>query len=119
VERTCAAIVCEVLGIDRIGVEDNFFKLGGNSIFVIQIHGRLKQAFGRDISIVELFRNPRIAYLAKVLSGGEDGAERRVSVASERGLERREASASHRNAVSERRERARRGGRGDGGGRNE
>ena len=63
-EKTVAAIWSEVLGIDDIGMEDNFFDLGGTSILMPGIVIRLSKTVGRKISIVDMFQNPTIRMMA-------------------------------------------------------
>jgi amino acid adenylation domain-containing protein len=54
--------VCErVLGIERVGIHDNFFELGAHSLAVIKLIVEIKQATGLDIDIGEVFRTPTIA----------------------------------------------------------
>ncbi|MBL1100667.1 non-ribosomal peptide synthetase [Streptomyces coffeae] len=64
-ERALAEIWGALLGRDRIGVEDNFFMLGGDSILSIQVASRARQA-GLTLTPRELFRHPTIASLATV-----------------------------------------------------
>ncbi|MEU8827138.1 non-ribosomal peptide synthase/polyketide synthase [Streptomyces sp. NPDC048636] len=64
-ERALAEIWGTLLGRDRIGVEDNFFMLGGDSILSIQVASRARQA-GLSLTPRELFRHPTIASLATV-----------------------------------------------------
>ncbi|MFE9062442.1 non-ribosomal peptide synthase/polyketide synthase [Streptomyces violaceusniger] len=64
-ERTLAEIWGTLLGRDRIGAEDNFFHLGGDSILSIQVASRARQA-GLALTPRELFRHPTIASLATV-----------------------------------------------------
>jgi amino acid adenylation domain-containing protein len=66
-EKTLAAIWQDVLGHDRIGVNDNFFELGGSSLLLVEIEARLREAFHREIPIVEMFRHPTIRSLAEAL----------------------------------------------------
>jgi amino acid adenylation domain-containing protein len=66
-EKTLAAIWQDVLGHDRIGVDDNFFELGGSSLLLVEIEERLREAFHREIPIVEMFRHPTIRSLAEAL----------------------------------------------------
>jgi amino acid adenylation domain-containing protein/non-ribosomal peptide synthase protein (TIGR01720 family) len=72
VEKLLAATWCEVLGV-RVGVHDNFFVLGGDSILSLQISARLR---GRGIAIAPtvIFERPTIAELAEVcvMSGPVD-----------------------------------------------
>jgi acyl carrier protein len=56
-----------VLGHERVGVHDNFFELGGSSLLLVEIESRLREALGREIPIVEMFRNPTIRGLAEAL----------------------------------------------------
>jgi amino acid adenylation domain-containing protein len=93
-ERRIAAVWEELLGIERIGVHDNFFDLGGNSLMAIRVISRLKTELGIDVSEVSIFEGPTVAMLAKILvpAGGEevaDFAERRS-----RGEKRRAARRS-------------------------
>ncbi|MCA1676797.1 MAG: non-ribosomal peptide synthetase, partial [Actinobacteria bacterium] len=66
-ERVLAGIWAEVLGVERFGVEDNFFEVGGDSILSIQVISRVRVAFGVEVSLRSLFTNPTVAGLAAVL----------------------------------------------------
>ncbi|MEJ2206781.1 MAG: phosphopantetheine-binding protein, partial [Gemmatimonadota bacterium] len=74
-ERTVAAIWQEILEIDRIDIDANFFSLGGQSILLLQVLERLEKSFGRRIAVVDLFRYPTVRSLADFLGGS--GAEKR------------------------------------------
>jgi NAD(P)-dependent dehydrogenase (short-subunit alcohol dehydrogenase family)/acyl carrier protein len=63
-ERTLAGIWQDLFGIHPVGVNDNFFQLGGDSLMAIQLSTRLRDALGVDIPINELFDEPTIAALA-------------------------------------------------------
>lgn len=65
VESVIAGVWCEVLGVDRVGVDDNFFELGGDSILTIQIVASLAKA-GVRVSPRQLFQHQSIAELATV-----------------------------------------------------
>jgi acyl carrier protein len=65
VERQISAIWQEVLGLEEVGVQDNFFDLGGHSLLMAEIHSRLRQVFEKEVSMVELFEYPTISALAK------------------------------------------------------
>jgi amino acid adenylation domain-containing protein/non-ribosomal peptide synthase protein (TIGR01720 family) len=62
-ERTLAALVAEVLGLDSVGVHDSFFALGGDSIVAIQLVSRARAA-GLDLTPREVFRHRTVAALA-------------------------------------------------------
>ncbi len=68
VERTLANIVQAVLQVETVGIHSNFFDLGANSVHMVQIHSRLKEALGLDVPIVEMFKHPNINFLALHLS---------------------------------------------------
>jgi acyl-CoA synthetase (AMP-forming)/AMP-acid ligase II len=63
-ERQVAAIVCNLLKLDRISVEDNFFFLGGHSLFGAQLIGRLRERFDVEVSLRMLFESPTVVDLA-------------------------------------------------------
>jgi amino acid adenylation domain-containing protein len=63
-ERLLAGWWQELLRRPEVGIDDNFFDLGGHSLLVAQLHGRLQDALGRQIPIVDLFRHPTIRALA-------------------------------------------------------
>lgn len=64
-ETGLAKIWLDLLKVEKVGIEDNFFELGGDSILMIQIVARAKQA-GLDITPMQLFEHPTIAELATV-----------------------------------------------------
>ncbi|WP_337824960.1 non-ribosomal peptide synthase/polyketide synthase [Amycolatopsis sp. A1MSW2902] len=84
-ERVVAEVVTEVLGVDRIGVEDDFFARGGDSILAVQALSRLRRRFGADLSARALFDAPTVAQLARLLESGPR-AEQAIPLASEREL---------------------------------
>ena len=64
VEQLMADIWGEVLGIEHVGVHDNFFDLGGHSLLAMKLSSKLSAATKRHISVRSLFLYPRIAALA-------------------------------------------------------
>jgi len=64
IERKIATILKTVLQIDQIGVRDNFFDLGGNSLLLVQAQEKLVQALNRDVTVMALFQCPSISALA-------------------------------------------------------
>ncbi|MCL4532020.1 MAG: amino acid adenylation domain-containing protein, partial [Actinobacteria bacterium] len=68
-EEKLAALWAEILGIERVGVQDDFFDLGGHSLLAARLLARIRDAFGRDIPLAELFRGPTIEQLAALLMG--------------------------------------------------
>ena len=68
-ETTLASIWAEALGLERIGVEQNYFDLGASSLMVAEVHSRLQQHLQQEISLVDLFQFPTIRALSTHLSG--------------------------------------------------
>lgn len=67
VEADIAAIFAGVLGIRQVGVDDNFFALGGHSLSATQVLARLRRRFAPDLTLHTLFEHPTVAGLAGVL----------------------------------------------------
>ncbi|KAB8332623.1 non-ribosomal peptide synthetase [Scytonema tolypothrichoides VB-61278] len=68
VERTIATVWQQVLHLEKVGVNDNFFDLGGHSLLIVQVNSKLQEIFKRNLSVVEIFQNPTIKSLAQYLS---------------------------------------------------
>ena len=77
IERTLAGLWLEVLKVERVGVRDNFFNLGGDSLLLLRLHLKICSLFTTDLVITDLFRYPTISSLAARLSDGETGASSR------------------------------------------
>ncbi len=68
VERAIASIWQEVLHLEKVGVNDNFFDLGGHSLLMVKVNSKLREILNRNLSIVEMFQNPTINSLAQYLN---------------------------------------------------
>jgi amino acid adenylation domain-containing protein len=71
-ERAIAAIWREVLGVDRVGVDDDFFALGGHSLLATQVVTRMRpltDGSGRRVGVLDLFRQPTVRGLAALVEG--------------------------------------------------
>jgi amino acid adenylation domain-containing protein len=66
-EKRLAQVWQETLELDQVGVHDNFFDLGGHSLLMLRIQGKVRTLFNRDLSIVEMFRYPTISSMAELL----------------------------------------------------
>jgi acyl carrier protein len=64
VEEELAGIWGEVLGLERVGIHDNFFEVGGHSLLATQVIYRLNDAFELELPLRTLFEKPTIAGLA-------------------------------------------------------
>ncbi|MDF5726641.1 MAG: amino acid adenylation domain-containing protein [Rhizonema sp. PD38] len=67
-EKMIATVWQAVLNVEKVGIYDNFFDLGGHSLLVVQVHSKLQEVFNKHISIVDLFTYPTISFLARYLS---------------------------------------------------
>ncbi|MBW4556585.1 MAG: amino acid adenylation domain-containing protein [Trichormus sp. ATA11-4-KO1] len=86
IERAIARIWQEVLHLDKVGIHDNFFDLGGHSLLMLQVNHQLRAILQQDITVVTMFQNPTIYSLAQYLSqkqkpsftGTRDRANRQI-----------------------------------------
>lgn len=93
-EKTIASIWSETLGRDQIGLDDNFFDIGGHSLLVVRAHQALKDALERPVAITDLYRFPTIRALAGHFEGDGSSSDQISS-----GIDR----ANKRKAMSQRR----------------
>jgi amino acid adenylation domain-containing protein len=68
-ERTIANIWQEVLKLEKVGVNDNFFGLGGHSLLLVRTHSKVSEVLQVKLSMIEMFKYPTISALAEHLSG--------------------------------------------------
>jgi len=67
-EEVVAAIWCELLGVEQIGIGESFFDVGGHSLLATQVASRIRQALGVELALREFFEAPTIAALARRLA---------------------------------------------------
>jgi amino acid adenylation domain-containing protein len=72
IEQTLVAIWQQVLGLEHVGIYDNFFDLGGHSLLLIQVRSKLETYLGYGVPIVDLFQYPTIHTLSIYLSGRQE-----------------------------------------------
>jgi acyl carrier protein len=91
VERKLAGIFRELLGLNEIGVDDNFFDLGANSLMMVQVVEKIRAELGVKISLVRLFQFPTLASLAAAIAASEANPDHvAVPLEQNRGQLRRE-----------------------------
>ncbi|MFJ4652870.1 non-ribosomal peptide synthase/polyketide synthase [Nocardia sp. NPDC088792] len=64
VEQVVADTIAQLLGADRVGLDDNFFLLGGNSLSAVKLSARLSARLGVDVAMRTVFEYPTVAALA-------------------------------------------------------
>jgi len=113
-ERRLAEIWQKLLRVEKIGLEDNFFEIGGTSLLLVQAHQRMRRELEVEISLVEMFRHPTVGSMAAYL-GGERKAPDAVEQSRKRVKKQTEAASSsealdrQRQFLEKRRQRRRRG----------
>jgi acyl-CoA synthetase (AMP-forming)/AMP-acid ligase II/acyl carrier protein len=68
-EALVAELCAAVLGVDRVGVDDNFFTLGGDSVLATQLVARVADAVGRDVPLFAFLETPTVRALAAAVDG--------------------------------------------------
>jgi acyl carrier protein len=90
-ERIIVSVIQDVLGVTKVGVNSNFFDLGGNSVHAIRVYNRLREAFERDFPLLTVFEHPTISSLAEFLSR-ERQEQPKLQKSHDRGERRKQAS---------------------------
>jgi hypothetical protein len=95
-EASLAEIWKGLLNVDRVGLRDNIFDLGANSLLTAQAHQRLSRLLGRKISLVSMFRFPTIETLAAHLGGARAAPAQAEAIEHAPAREDRKKSAAER-----------------------
>lgn len=68
-EQAVAALFTELLGHERVGVDDNFFALGGHSLPAARLVALVRKDFRVELTLLDLFENPTVAGVAAFIEG--------------------------------------------------
>ncbi|MDN3360150.1 non-ribosomal peptide synthetase [Actinomadura sp. DC4] len=74
-ERAMCELFAEVLGLDRVGADDGFFDLGGDSLLALRLIARIRAALETKVNVRALFAAPTPAGLAASLEAGDEGGD--------------------------------------------
>ncbi len=72
VEQAITSIWHELLHVEKVGVRDNFFDLGGHSLMLARMLNMLQESLNKELSIIDLFRNPTIESLAGFIAQAQN-----------------------------------------------
>lgn len=73
-QRQLAEVWQSLLGLEQVGIQDDFFELGGDSLLLMQVHKELQGLFGSELAVVELYNHPTIEKLSAWLDSRKGAA---------------------------------------------
>ena len=82
-QRQIAAVWQKAFGLERIGIDDNFFDLGGHSLLLVRVHRKLREVLQRDFPVVTLFQHPTVSSLAKQFDASPTKIEQKANLAAQ------------------------------------
>lgn len=87
IEKTLMAIWCEVLELEKVSTNSNFFEMGGNSLLSITLQKVIEERLGYEVELTDIFEYPTIHSLSKFLSHGreDEGSDEVMSRTSDLG----------------------------------
>ena len=90
-QQQIAEIWQQALGLPRVGIQDNFFQVGGHSILAVQVHRRIREQLNVDFNIADMFRYATVASLSAFLGNQGEATKATQQIATDRARKRREA----------------------------
>ncbi|MCJ8174436.1 amino acid adenylation domain-containing protein [Clostridium botulinum] len=84
VEETLTKIWSEILGIKKVGINDNFFDLGGHSLKATMLMSKIHKELNREVPLKELFKSPTIKDLSKYIESAEENLYSKIEKVGEK-----------------------------------
>jgi amino acid adenylation domain-containing protein len=79
-QEMLAGIWCELLKLNQVGVHENFFELGGHSLMIVRLINRINQAFSVRLGVPQVFHNPTVEKLARVIVAQQSMSKQQPNV---------------------------------------
>ncbi|MFO0943141.1 MAG: non-ribosomal peptide synthetase [Pirellulales bacterium] len=95
-EKQIHSAWCQLLSVDRVGIDDNFFDAGGDSLKLARLHQHLEALLERRFPITDLFANPTVRGMSKHLGNPKAGEERLQQLKQRAQMQRQAMSAKRR-----------------------
>ena len=100
------AQLCEIwqryLHVDKVGIHDAFFDMGGNSLMIVKLHAELKALYATPLVIADYFQYTTVSQLAAYINAGPSSKSKRVTTSASRADKRRKRMANTRKSRVER-----------------
>ena len=92
IEQVIAGVLQEVLKLEQVSVQRNFFDMGGTSVHMIQVYNKVRALLQREFPVVAIFEHPTVRALAKYLGDEAGMARPLLKQGVDRGVQRKEAA---------------------------
>lgn len=99
-QQQLAELWQQLLGLEQVGIQDDFFALGGDSLLLMQMHKKLQQLFETQIAVVELYNHPTIQRLTDFMAADQQPAQDQVLSAVSARLDKKKAAMARRRQQS-------------------
>jgi len=83
-EEKIMEIFQQIIGLDKISVNEDFFELGGDSLKAVQVTGELHKAFNVEVEVAEIFEHPTVAELAEYIKQADESIYSSISPVEEK-----------------------------------
>lgn len=95
-QQQLAELWQQLLGLEQVGIQDDFFALGGDSLLLMQIHKKIQQMFNTQLPVVELYNHPTIQRLTEFMAKDHSPAQDQALSAVSARMDKKKAAAARR-----------------------